>query len=185
LKTHDRLMVNFLNLAYLKSGNQKQQSAYQILNENRIIEQLAEFKPILVGTIPINIDIDSSDLDIICYVQDKEKFRQSLLTYFQYEKGFKISENQTLNALKANFFIEDFEIEIFGQNIPTTEQNAYRHMIIEHQLLLENGEDFRLQIIELKKQGYKTEPAFAKLLSLSGDAYEALLDLWQKRFARL
>ncbi len=178
-------MVNFLNLAYLKSGNPKQQSAYLILNENHTIEQLAEFKPILVGTIPLNIDIDSSDLDIICYVQDKEKFRQSLLSNFQQEKGFKISENQTLNALKANFFIEDFEIEIFGQNIPTTEQNAYRHMVIEHQLLLEKGEDFRLQIIELKKQGYKTEPAFAKLLGLNGDAYQALLDLWQKRFARL
>ena len=113
-------MVNFLNLAYLKSGNPKQQSAYQILNENRIIEQLAEFKPILVGTIPINIDIENSDLDIICYVQDKEKFRQSLLSHFQQEKDFKISENQTLNALKANFFIEDFEIEVFCQNIPTT-----------------------------------------------------------------
>ena len=171
-------MVDFFNLVYLRSGNLKQQSAYQILTENRILEKLAEFTPMLVGTIPINIDIESSDLDIICYVRDKEKFRQSLQSHFQQENGFRISENQTLNALKANFFIKDFEIEIFGQNIPTTEQNAYRHMVIEHRLLLENGEDFRLQIVNLKKQGYKTEPAFAKLLGLDGDAYEALLDLY-------
>lgn len=171
-------MINFLNLSYLKSGNPKQQSAYQILIRNSILEKLVEFTPILVGTIPINIDIESSDLDITCYVQDKEKFKHSLLNHFQQEKGFRISENQTLNALKANFFIEDFEIEIFGQNIPTKEQNAYRHMVIEHRLLLEKGEEFRLQIINLKKQGYKTELAFAKLLGLNGDAYEALLNLW-------
>lgn len=170
-------MINFLNLSYLKSGNPKQQSAYQVLTKNNILEKLAEFTPVLVGTIPINIDIQNSDLDIICDVQDREKFKHTLLTHFQGERGFSISENQALNALKVNFFLEDFEIEIFGQNIPATEQNAYRHMVIEHQLLLENGEEFRLKIIDLKKQGYKTEPAFAKLLGLSGNAYEALLNL--------
>ncbi|NTE03425.1 DUF4269 domain-containing protein [Agrobacterium tumefaciens] len=170
-------MKNFFNLSYLKSGNKKQQSAYQILTRNSVLEKLVEFTPILVGTIPINIDIESSDLDIICYVQDKEKFKHSLSNHFQQEKRFRISENQTLNALKANFFIEDFEIEIFGQNIPSIEQNAYRHMVIEHRLLLEKGEEFRLQIIDLKKQGYKTEPTFAKLLGLNGDAYKALLNL--------
>ncbi|MCX2433344.1 DUF4269 domain-containing protein [Pedobacter sp. GR22-10] len=170
-------MINFLNLSYLKAGNPKQQSAYQVLTKNSILEKLAEFTPVLVGTIPINIDIQNSDLDIICDVQDKEKFKHTLLTHFQGERGFSISENQALNALKVNFFLEDFEIEIFGQNIPATEQNAYRHMVIEHQLLLENGEEFRLKIIDLKKQGYKTEPAFAKLLGLSGNAYEALLNL--------
>ena len=176
-------MINFLNPSYLKSGNSKQQSVYQILTNHRILEKLAAFKPILVGTIPININIEGSDLDIICYARDKEEFKSVLLDNFQHESGFTVSENQTFNAVKANFLIEGFEVEIFGQNISTTEQNAYRHMVIEHQLLFEKGEDFRLQIIDLKKQGYKTEPAFAKLLGLSGDAYEALLDLWQERSA--
>lgn len=79
--------------------------------------------------------------------------------------------------MKANFFINDFEFEIFGQNIPTELQNAYRHMLVEHKILQEAGGDFRTQIIELKRQGYKTEPAFAKLLALQGDAYEELLKL--------
>ena len=34
---------------------------------------------------------------------------------------------------------------------------------------------FRRQIIDLKKQGLKTEPAFAKLLALTGDPYVELL----------
>jgi hypothetical protein len=76
----------------------------------------------------------------------------------------------------ASFFIEDFEIEIFGQNIPVQQQSGYRHMIIEYNLLLQFGEEFRKNIIDLKRQGFKTEPAFAELFGLSGDPYQALLD---------
>ncbi|MEH3111904.1 DUF4269 domain-containing protein [Pedobacter terrae] len=168
-------MINFLNISYLQSGNEKQKKAYQVLTDNKILEKLAPYQPILVGTIPINIDIENSDLDIICDVQDKVTFTEILTNYFQSEKGFKITKNSTFKSIKANFFIDDFEFEIFGQAIPTIKQNAYRHMLIEYQLLLEKGEIFRQEIIALKKQGYKTEPAFAKLLEIEGNAYEELL----------
>lgn len=168
---------NFLDISYLKNGNERQRKAYQVLTENNILGKLNYFTPILVGTIPINIDIESSDLDIICYVPNQENFIQSLNYNFGKENQIIISKNTTFNSVKANFFIADFEIEIFGQDIPTQQQNAYRHMLIEHKLLLEKGEDFRLQVIELKKQNFKTEPAFAKLLGLQGDAYEELLKL--------
>lgn len=167
--------TNFLDISYLKNGNERQKKAYQILNENSILEKLNHFTPILVGTIPINIAIESSDLDVICDVNDEEEFITTLKNHFQNEKGFVISKNANLNAVKSNFLIEDFEIEIFGQNISTQQQHAYRHMLIEHKILLEKGEAFRQQIIQLKKQGFKTEPAFAKLLGLEGDAYEELL----------
>lgn len=78
-------------------------------------------------------------------------------------------------SVVCNFKTDDFEIEIFGQNIPPKQQNAYRHMLIEHQILQEKGEGFRLKIIELKRTGYKTEPAFAELLNLKGNPYLALL----------
>ncbi|WP_231459060.1 MULTISPECIES: DUF4269 domain-containing protein [unclassified Pedobacter] len=170
-------MINFLDITYLNAGNERQKKAYLILSKNNILEKLNRFAPILVGTIPINIDIEKSDLDIICCFIDKEEFKNHLVMLFQHEQGFIISENATFNSIKANFFIDDFELEIFGQNIPTQQQNAYRHMLVEHKLLLEKGEDFRQQIIALRKQGYKTEPAFAKLLNLQGNAYEQLLKL--------
>lgn len=44
-----------------------QQKAYQVITDHAILEKLAQYNPILVGTIPINIDIEESDLDIICY----------------------------------------------------------------------------------------------------------------------
>ncbi|QNN41145.1 DUF4269 domain-containing protein [Pedobacter roseus] len=170
-------MINFLNISYLQSGNEKQVKAYQVLTDNRVLEKLAAYKPILVGTIPINIDIENSDLDIICEVPDNDEFVDQLTAVFGSQKDFSVIESAKFNAIKATFKIEGFEIEIFGQNKPATQQNAYRHMLIEYKLLLENGEAFRQEIISLKKQGYKTEPAFAKLLGIKGNAYEELLKL--------
>jgi len=170
-------MINFLNISYLQSGNEKQAKAYQVLTNNRVLEKLVTYKPILVGTIPINIDIENSDLDIICEVPDNDEFVDQLTAVFGSQKDFSVIESTKFNAIKATFKIEGFEIEIFGQNKPATQQNAYRHMLIEYKLLLENGEAFRQKIISLKKQGYKTEPAFAKLLGMKGNAYEELLKL--------
>lgn len=55
------------------------------------------------------------------------------------------------------------------------QQFAYRHLIIEYNLLNQYGEKFRQQIIELKRQGHKTEPAFGLALGLTGDPYMELL----------
>ena len=165
----------FDNIEYLKSGTERQKQAYSVLTENEVLQKLKPFSPILVGTIPINIDIESSDLDIICYWKDKNDFISHLKKTFCGESNFEIRENQSRNSVVANFILQDFEIEIFGQNIPVKEQFAYRHLIIENNLLRKKGDDFRTQIIELKKQGYKTEPAFAAALGLTGNPYIELL----------
>ncbi|MCH5690657.1 DUF4269 domain-containing protein [Niabella sp. W65] len=91
-------------------------------------------------------------------------------------KKFSIRERTGKEeTVVVNFFADGFEIEIFAQNIPTRQQMAYRHLVIEHELLNQYGEVFRQQVVALKKQGYKTEPAFARLLKLEGDPYQALL----------
>jgi Domain of unknown function (DUF4269) len=169
--------MNFLNIHYLKHGNQRQQSVYQMLVNHQIMEKLEAYNPILTGTFPINIDIESSDLDVICYWENKGNFIATLTKLFAAEKDFHLHECLIKNqeTIVCNFKVDTFEIEVFGQNIPSESQNAYRHMLIEHQILQSEGEDFRLKIIELKKNGYKTEPAFAKLLGLDGNPYQVLL----------
>lgn len=173
------MTTNFDNIEYLQRGNNRQQQAYAILTNNQVLSKLKGFDPIVVGTIPINIDIESSDLDIICCFADKEEFIKSIEDNFKNETNFVIKEKRSLafSAIVANFIIGTFRIEIFGQNIPTKQQFAYRHLIVEHQLLNKYGEDLRLQIVELKRQGYKTEPAFALALGLKGDPYSELLNL--------
>lgn len=172
-------MTDFLNIDYLKSGTARQQKAFEVLNENLILQKLSEFTPVLVGTIPINIAIDSSDLDLACHWKDKNHFIEIIKKNFSEEKDFQIYEREIsgLKSVIANFFIADFEIEIFGQNIPVSKQYGFRHMLIEAEILEKYGEDFRRKIIELKQNGIKTEPAFAQLLDLKGDPYEALLNL--------
>lgn len=169
--------MNFDTIEYLKDGNERQQKAYLVLKQNKILTALTKFDPILVGTIPINIDIDDSDLDIICCWQNKKDFSSTVSDLFSSEAGFILKESVINDAesIISNFKLQNFRIEIFGQNIPTRQQFGYRHMIIEHKLLVAKGENFRQQVIALKKQGYKTEPAFAQLLGLKGNPYEELL----------
>ena len=127
---------------------------------------------------PIQIDIEGSDLDIICCFSDALDFRTTIVDAFGTQRNFKINEvpDSISPAVFANFELDDFAVEIFGQNVPTKQQFAYRHLLIEYQLLQKYGEAFRRQIIALKKQGHKTEPAFAIALGLSGDPYLALLN---------
>ncbi|CAA9201268.1 hypothetical protein FLA105534_03504 [Flavobacterium bizetiae] len=171
-------MTDFSNIEYLKNGNKKQRNAFEVLTQHKILSNLAEFDPILVGTIPINIDIENSDLDIICYWNDKANFIEKIILFFGKEAGFAIREIfiNGRDSVVANFKIENFEIEVFGQNIPTKDQNGYRHMLIENEILQSKGNDFRSEIIKLKQNGYKTEPAFAFLLGLKGDPYTELLE---------
>ncbi|KAF2343024.1 DUF4269 domain-containing protein [Flavobacterium tistrianum] len=171
-------MINFKYISYLKNGNLKQQTAFHILTKYKVLENLAEFDPILVGTIPINIDVENSDLDIVCYWKNKSDFIERIKSLFEKENHFSIREIVIDNqeSIVANFFIETFEIEIFGQNVPTELQNGYRHMLIEDQILRSKDENFRLEIVKLKESGIKTEPAFGLLLGLNGNVYQELLD---------
>lgn len=171
-------MINFKNISYLKTGNLKQQAAFHMLTKHGVLDNLAEFDPILVGTIPINIDIENSDLDIVCYWKNKSDFIQKIKSQFEKESNFTIQEIviDKQESVLANFFIDAFEIEIFGQNIPTELQNGYRHMLMEHQILSSKDENFRLEVIKLKERGIKTEPAFGLLLGLNGNVYQELLD---------
>lgn len=170
-------MNNFKDIAYLKEGNAKQIKAFNTIIDLNLINRLKSYTPVLTGTVPIEIDIDDSDLDIICCCKDLNLFKDVITNYFGMHENFSIQEKTIRDhvTIVARFNFNGFLIEIFGQDRPVDEQEAYRHMIIEYKVLLEKGEDFRNQIIELKKQGLKTEPAFAKLLGLHGDPFMELL----------
>jgi hypothetical protein len=82
--------------------------------------------------------------------------------------------------MNVNFIYNGFEFEIFGQSIPTKKQNAYLHMIIEHELM-ETYPQMKQEVLTLKKLGFKTEPAFCKILGLDGDPYEELIKYGKER----
>ncbi|EZH72570.1 diadenosine tetraphosphate hydrolase [Aquimarina atlantica] len=172
-------MIDFRNIEYLKFGNIRQRKAYDTLLRLDIMKILRAYTPILTGTIPIAIDVPQSDLDIICECKDHAKFTNLITESFEKEKDFVVT-TRTYDETKrtvCRFQSNGFDIEIFGQNIPAEQQDAYRHMIVEYKILKEKGVEFRSKIKELKSNGVKTEQAFAKLLGLKGDPYKELLNL--------
>ena len=142
-------MIHFEDILYLEKGNKIQKKAFQLLKSLNIMDLLARFDPILVGTIPINIAIEGSDLDIICYWEDKAEFERIIKGRFSDSRGFTISESDYSGELSvvSNFMAGNFKVEIFGQNIPTRFQNGYLHMLAEYHLLNEHGEGFRQKVL--------------------------------------
>ncbi|RAW01131.1 DUF4269 domain-containing protein [Pseudochryseolinea flava] len=172
-------MLHFHNLDYLRAGNPRQRQAYKVLQKYCVFELLREFDPFLAGTIPIEIDVDGSDLDVLCYWENKNLFISVLQKSFSMMPNFSLREivlhqHQTVIA---NIDVDGFPIEIFGQDLPVSAQFGYRHMMVEYKLLKKYGDDFRKEVIQLKGLGMKTESAFAKILGLDGDPYAALLAL--------
>ncbi|WP_248929768.1 DUF4269 domain-containing protein [Paenibacillus hamazuiensis] len=170
---------DWTDIGYLSKGNSIQREVYRLINQHRLLDRLKEYNPILVGTVPIDIHVAGSDLDIICEVHDFERFDEALAREFGKYPGYTAVKRSVdgIERMKANFMCDHWPVEVFGQAVPTVKQNGFRHMVIEARLLQLFGESFKRKIIEMKSYGIKTEPAFARELQLEGDPYEELLKL--------
>ncbi|MEM7030760.1 MAG: DUF4269 domain-containing protein [Chloroflexota bacterium] len=167
------------NIAYLASGTTRQQAAYAALQRLDIFSILVGYDPILVGTIPIDLDTPNSDLDIICHVSDLSAFETLLQYNFSSYADFslKFGSHNNLSVIVCNFTAFGFPFEIFGQPRPTKDQNGYRHMVAEARFLALAEAEARRHLRQLKSMGLKTEPAFAEYFALPGDPYHTLLHL--------
>ncbi|NLC65985.1 MAG: DUF4269 domain-containing protein [Clostridium sp.] len=165
---------NWKDVSYLKSGSLKQKKVYKLLKTSGTLKILSDYNPLLVGTIPIEIDTENSDIDIVCEVYNFAKFEDILKENFNKYKHFKLRYKKR-NIIICNFWIDSFEVEIYGTNNKSEKSDGYRHMIVESRILSLYGNDFKKKVIQLKKEGIKTEPAFARLLNLKGNPYEELL----------
>lgn len=168
---------NLEDPSYLLAGNSRQKLAFETMEELKIFKVLSLYDPILVGTVPIGIDIDSSDLDIICHITQEVSFESEIIRTYGNQPEFEIRKTtkQGKDTVIASFKHPSFRIEIFAQNVPSTRQWAYLHMVKEHEILASRDESFKQEVISLKKEGLSTEEAFARLLGIEGDPYLGLL----------
>jgi hypothetical protein len=172
-----QMLPDFKNIDYLQNGSRMQQQGWKILTDTNALVNLKAFDAILTGTLPLNLYLPTSDLDIICYAEDLTQFEKYIAQAFGMYTGFEScvkNIRETPSAI-GRFHHHDFLFEIFAQPVPVHNQYAYRHLRVEYFLLEEHGEPLRQQVLHLKQAGLKTEPAFAKALNLEGDPYEALL----------
>jgi hypothetical protein len=172
--------VNWSDPDYLTHGSARQQAAYHALHSLDLFGRLRAYWPVLCGTIPLEIDTEASDLDVICEARDLAAFERDLRAAGEVRAGFTLRREVVgeTPSVRANFEHAGFALEVFGQPRPVAEQNAYRHLVVEARLLLIGGAAAREQIRAMKKAGLKTEPAFAQYFGLQGDPYAALLALY-------
>ncbi|MDR7318726.1 DUF4269 domain-containing protein [Brevibacillus nitrificans] len=173
-------MKNWRDLSYLQTGTAKQRAAWDALDSTRVMENLKAYDPVLAGTIPLDIDIAGSDLDIICTSADLDQFDASVRACYgewdEYQE-IRLLVNKAPSSV-IGFSAEGFPFEIFAQSVPVEQQNAYRHMAMEARLLEIGGPNAYQEIRKLKQQGIKTEPAFALYFGIVGaDPYQALFEL--------
>lgn len=152
--------------------------AFECLVGLKILDILRDFDPIVVSTVCLDIDIPSSDLDIICEVHELEVFQDAVKRHFGAFPGFNTRRSESdPSAMVCQFFTDTFEVEIFAHNVPTERQNAYRHLVQIHRVISIGGSETREALRALKLGGNKTEPSVARLLNLKGDPYQAVLEL--------
>lgn len=146
-----------------------------------LLSDLGPFSPTLVGTFPLGLQIEGSDLDIACSAQDLAVFEVALQACLDAHGVTDARSERLALAPEASVTLvrapDGAAIEVFCQATPVYAQAGFRHMIVEGRLLALGGEELRDLVCARKRAGQKTEPAFAGILGLIGDPYAALLAL--------
>jgi hypothetical protein len=111
------IQSDWRDITYLTRGSSRQSKAYAVLGALEVFEILRADDPVLVGTIPIAVDIETSDLDISCAVYDPAAFEREVTAAFGSCEGFRV-ERKTVEGVPrvvADFFYAGFPIQVFGQ----------------------------------------------------------------------
>lgn len=171
VKFHHKSLEHVINI-------EQHEGIMNFLTSTKVLERFAHFSPCLSGTIPLQIALPSSDVDILMCSDNLEDFTSLVKEHYSHFPNFSISETMEKNepSMTVNFTFDHLEIELFCQRKTSYEQQANLHFLIEGRLLKILGEDFRQEVLELKRHGLKTEPAFGQLLQLSSP-YQQLLEL--------
>ena len=156
------------------------------LAQSGLLEALAPFDPHVAGTPPLGLDLPESDIDVLCEVADGEAFTRAVWAHAGQFDGFAIRQwTGETRPIIASFEVCGWPVEVFGDPRPVARQPGWRHFLVERRLLALGGDGFRAVVMEYRRRGLKTEPAFAAILGLDGDPYLALLELEAEPNSRL
>lgn len=148
------------------------------LGRSGLLEALARFDPHVAGTPPLGLDLPDSDIDVLCRAADADAFATAIWSFACNLESFTMHQwTGDGRPIVAGFRIHGWAIEMFGDARPVAEQRGWRHLVIERRLLALGGTALHAAVMKRRRDGLKTEPAFADVLRLGGDPYLALLDL--------
>lgn len=151
------------------------------VSKSQVMELLKQYQPEVVSTILVGLDIDGSDIDIVCSYNspaERDNYVSTVKSKLSAQRDFILKVKE--NYVKTEFLLDGFHFDIYASAQPVIEQNAWRHFKVMERLVKTGGKPFQDIIRRKKQQGLKSEPAIASFLELSGDdPYQAVLSLEQ------
>lgn len=149
-----------------------------LIDRYGLLINIKEFTPLISGTIPLQINTDDSDLDLLCQSADLKHFEEICQQHWGNLPSYRCHRAlfQNLESSVVDFTVEGLKVEIFCQDEEVFKQNANRHYYAQSKLLKLLGPKFRSDVKKLRAKGLKTEPAFGELLGLNSP-YEELLQI--------
>lgn len=151
---------------------------YEAVEQLQLGRRLQQWNWQLSGLLPLGIEIDDAEIDVVCSCADPAIFAETVWNEFGAAGEFRIWQRTTKEqSVVARFRAFGWEVEIYGSSVPLRQQLAVRHYEIEKRLLCLGGDRLRSSVRRMKQSGIKAERAFAMILNLTGDPHEALLRL--------
>jgi hypothetical protein len=158
----------------------------EALGASRIPEVLKHFNPTVVGTLPLDLAVATSDVDIVCEARDPNAFADVVWDAYRPCEGFQLYRwREEGRPVVARFVLGDWPFELFADARPIDQQRAWRHFDVERRLLELDDGRLHAAVRRLRADGCKTEPAFAVALNLVGDPYLAMLELFPQTSEQL
>ena len=151
------------------------------MRQLNLLDELAGYDPVVIGTPPLGLDVANSDIDVACSAADLADFERHAIQQFSCFECFRAQRLLVRGepTVLVRFRAHEWDFELFCQRLPTAQQWGVRHFRVERRLLdLLPG--LRARVRALRREGLKTEPAFARALGLSGDPYEAVAQLAER-----
>jgi len=123
----------WLRTDYLAHGNSRQQTLWRVLQAEGVLETLAEYSPVIAGTIPLDVDTAESDVDVLCALpnttpQDHHRAATVLREAFAGKPQFALwhSHKQGLPCIVCRFLLgsEGNVLQSLGVETATTTHSA-------------------------------------------------------------
>lgn len=156
------------------------------LGGSGLLDELRQFDPRVVGTLPLGLSAPASDIDIVCHVPDAIAFAEVVWRRYRSCDGFTLYQwCSSRRPVVARFEWAGWPFELFGDPRPVDQQEGWLHFEIERRLLALDDGRLRKVVAAHRERGMKTEPAFAAVLGIAGDPYAGMLALARESDAQL
>lgn len=142
------------------------------------------FNPALVGSYPVGLALEGSDLDYVCDAYDLEAFATTAIEAFGDLDNFTCEMKNMRGGASCVVTFESpngYPVEIVAQPRPTGQNYGYLRMLVTARLVAFVGKSGQENLLKLKKGGASTDVALMTLFGIDEDistlyAHMATLD---------